>query len=373
MIRIYTFLVCCLGCLPVYAQDPTPDRWIDSGNETLIDLPAISDGRTTITKSYNTSNPNSFNELLRLKVNYSGNEFLSFRNATTSANNFIPALFAYNQTETGSSMMLIGVTNYAYDVSSAAPLIAFNARKYYDNSLSTGGGELMNRPLFAWSNYTTVHMLMKANGYLGLGTQSPTAQLHTTAGVRFSGLTNGTGSAIVMADTEGNLSTMALPTNSTIPLITNTTVNTVPRFVKSGTLSSGQIVDDGTGVGVGGNPASGSKLTLYGTLKLMSDVRTKTNVRRMGNALQKVNALNGYYYAYKNQPDGREVGFLAQEVEQVLPEAVSENSDGLKFLNYDGVLPLLTEAIKEQQKLIESQSALIKQLRQEVDALKRKL
>ncbi|MEZ0609572.1 tail fiber domain-containing protein [Fibrella sp. WM1] len=104
----------------------------------------------------------------------------------------------------------------------------------------------------------------------------------------------------------------------------------------------------------------------------MSDARSKTNVVKMTNAMQKVNALNGYYYDWKSGSAGREVGFLAQEVEQVLPEAVSENADGVKFLNYDGVLPLLTEAIKEQQALIKSQSALIEQLRREVDALKRK-
>ena len=82
---------------------------------------------------------------------------------------------------------------------------------------------------------------------------------------------------------------------------------------------------------------------------MMSDGRTKTNVTRMINALQKVSSLNDYLYDWKGHAAQREVGFLAQEVEKVLTEAVSQNADGIKFLNYDGVIPLLTEAIKEQQ------------------------
>lgn len=269
--------------------------------------------------------------------------------------------------------MMIGVTNSLYDESWGAPMLNFNARKYADNSLSSAGSPIANRPLFAWTNFTTVHMQMLANGNLGLGTTSPQAQLHTTGTVRLGGLPTGSGTSVVMSDGGGNLTRYSLPANTSISAFsTSVGNNVIPRLNSAGTLVSSQLSDDGNGIGVGGAPSASAKLTLYGTMSLMSDARSKTNVVRMNQALQKVNSLNGYYYTYKNQPAGREVGFLAQEVEQVLPEAVSENSDGVKFLNYDGVLPLLTEAIKEQQKLIQSQGALIEQLRREVDALRRK-
>lgn len=370
MRRLYWTILCSLLFLTGYSQDPTEDRWTDVGNETLIDLPAVSDGRVTITKWH--PNTYNFNELLRLKVNYSASEYLSFRNAATGTTSFVPAMFAYNQTPNASAFMLIGVTDPANDITSGGPMINFNARRYPDNSLISGGGPLLSRSLFSWSNYSTVHMLMRANGNLGLGTEWPQTQFHTTGGVRFAGLPVSSGTSVVMADTDGNLSKVTLPSNGTIAVVGNASPNSVPRFNSTGVLSSGQIFDDGVKIGVGGVPISGSKLALYGTLKLMSDARSKTNVVKMTNAMQKVNALNGYYYDWKSGSAGREVGFLAQEVEQVLPEAVSENADGVKFLNYDGVLPLLTEAIKEQQALIKSQSALIEQLRREVDALKRK-
>jgi hypothetical protein len=44
----------------------------------------------------------------------------------------------------------------------------------------------------------------------------------------------------------------------------------------------------------------------------------------------------------------RFIGFLAQEVEAVLPELVSTNDEGTKSVNYDGVIPVLVEALKEE-------------------------
>ena len=46
-------------------------------------------------------------------------------------------------------------------------------------------------------------------------------------------------------------------------------------------------------------------------------------------------------------------GFIAQEIEKVIPELVTEDSNGYKAVNYIGVIPVLTQAIQEQQKEIE--------------------
>ena len=211
------------------------------------------------------------------------------------------------------------------------------------------------------------------SGNLGVGTTSPQAQLHTTGTVRFGGLPSASGSGVVMADASGNLSRYALPANTVLTSLSGTSVtNVLPKLDASGTLLNSQLTDDGTNVGLGGAPVSGVKLALYGTLRMMSDERTKTNVTRITNALRKVSSLNGYSYDWKGHVAQREVGFLAQEVEKVLPEAVSQNADGIKFLNYDGVIPLLTEAIKEQQLLISQQGELIRQLQQAVQTLTKK-
>ena len=49
---------------------------------------------------------------------------------------------------------------------------------------------------------------------------------------------------------------------------------------------------------------------------------------------------------------GSDIGVIAQEIEEVLPEVVQTRESGYKAVNYDKIVPLLIEAIKEQQKQI---------------------
>lgn len=365
---LYIFALTCLLLPTVSAQDASSDRWTDNGNETVIDLPSTSDGRVVISKG-NTFGP-PFNELLRLRVSYSANDYMSFRNATFVGNSLVPAIFSYNESGNGSSLMLLGVTNYANDTGNSA-LINFNARKYNDNTLTTGSSAITNRPLFSWNNHATNYMQMTANGNLGLGTTSPQAQLHTTGSVRFEGIPTIAATYIMMTEVDGTVSKYARPGN-TLPVsaTVNTTTNAVLKFNASGVMLNSQINDNGTGVGIGGAPSANAKLTLYGTLSLMSDERQKTNITRMSHAGDKLDALNGYYYTWRGGDGQKQVGFLAQEVERVLPEAVSQNSEGTRFLNYDGLIPLLTEAIKEQRTLLNAQTRQIEELQREVRALK---
>ncbi len=102
-----------------------------------------------------------------------------------------------------------------------------------------------------------------------------------------------------------------------------------------------------------------------------SDARLKTNVLPIENALDKVMSLNGKTYTLKigaNQNSTKndvKYGLIAQEVEAIIPELVKETKDSLSFLsiNYDGLIPILIEAIKEQQNSINN-------LKRELDDLK---
>jgi hypothetical protein len=94
-----------------------------------------------------------------------------------------------------------------------------------------------------------------------------------------------------------------------------------------------------------------------------SDIRYKTNIRTVENALDKVKSLRGVYFNWnqkafpaKEFTDKTELGFIAQEVEKVLPEVVMKDktSEEYRSVKYDKVVALLVEAIKEQQKQIDS-------------------
>lgn len=103
-----------------------------------------------------------------------------------------------------------------------------------------------------------------------------------------------------------------------------------------------------------------------------SDIRWKTNVITLDNSLQKVTKLRGVSYEWKIKefPDkkfdkGKQLGFIAQEVEKVIPELVREDEKSYKNVDYNKISPLLVEAIKEQQKMIEDQKIVIEKLQKE--------
>ena len=107
-----------------------------------------------------------------------------------------------------------------------------------------------------------------------------------------------------------------------------------------------------------------------------SDQRLKTNIKPLEKALDKVLTLNGVTYEWrvkefpnKNFDSKTHVGVLAQELEAVLPEAVEIGEDGYKSVNYSNITPLLIEAIKEQQTIIDNQQKQIDELRKMVEEL----
>jgi len=99
-----------------------------------------------------------------------------------------------------------------------------------------------------------------------------------------------------------------------------------------------------------GNGYFSGDVTTYGAT---SDERLKENIEPIDNALAKVLEINGYTFNYKDNPEKRLPGVIAQEIEKVLPEVVYnvDNVNGdeeeYKAVRYAHVVPLLIEAIKE--------------------------
>ena len=91
-----------------------------------------------------------------------------------------------------------------------------------------------------------------------------------------------------------------------------------------------------------------------------SDERLKKNITPISNGLDKVLKLQGVNYQFTHDRDNRrEVGLIAQQVEEVVPEVIGEREDGMKTVNYGALVGVLIEAVKE--------------LTQEVETLKAKL
>ena len=89
-----------------------------------------------------------------------------------------------------------------------------------------------------------------------------------------------------------------------------------------------------------------------GDIGAYSDARAKSELQVIDNALEKVNTLTGYTYLLKNPVTNvisteRHAGLIAQDVQKVLPEVVSEDNKGNLSLCYGNMVGLLVEAVKE--------------------------
>ncbi len=127
-------------------------------------------------------------------------------------------------------------------------------------------------------------------------------------------------------------------------------------------------------IGADSNPSVALHVTGEGyftsniTAYYSSDITLKDNVRPIESAIFKVQQIRGVTFDWNEkssklqQEKGHDVGLIAQEVEKVLPEVIQIREDGIKAIAYEKVVPLLVEAIKEQQTLIEDLSNRIKLL-----------
>lgn len=107
------------------------------------------------------------------------------------------------------------------------------------------------------------------------------------------------------------------------------------------------------------NPSTG---TLNATnLNSLSDVNAKEQIHTIESALDKTLALRGVEYILKETKQ-HQIGVIAQEIEQIIPQVVSTSTDGRKSVSYGNIVGLLIEAIKEQQDQI-------KELKQTINTL----
>jgi hypothetical protein len=125
---------------------------------------------------------------------------------------------------------------------------------------------------------------------------------------------------------------------------------------------------DGTATQYGGFTAT-ARLSHSGTWTVAgdvvafgspSDISLKQNIKPIKDALEKVLELEGVSFDWIEETEvnsltgiKEDLGFIAQQVQQVMPNLVRENSNGKLSLRDKGITPYLVEAIKEQQKQIE--------------------
>lgn len=155
-------------------------------------------------------------------------------------------------------------------------------------------------------------------------------------------------------------------------------VGTTSNFeIKTAGSASNILLTPGAsaGVGIGATDTAGYKLYVNGAVYASggyypSDIKFKKNINPIESPLSKILNIQGVSYNWKTEEykdrgfiEGKHYGVIGQEVEKVFPEVVKEGPNGEKSVSYTEMIPVLIEAIKEQQKTIEKQQKEIETLK----------
>jgi hypothetical protein len=225
-----------------------------------------------------------------------------------------------------------------------------------------------------------------SNGNLGVGVMTPAAKLQVSGSsnvlnVRGSG--SATTSSIFSVDgNNGRLFEVSDDlSNSLFSVNTIAGLPVIEAFadytVTMGTYGAYTLQVTGSRVGVGtsspGYPlhvsGSVSGISIYATndIAAFSDQSVKTDLQVIDSAVDRIKQINGYTYVRVDDlSNTRRAGVIAQEVQKVLPEVVSENNDGTLNVAYSNMIALLIEGMKEQQSQIDKLREDLEDLRYEL-------
>jgi hypothetical protein len=205
---------------------------------------------------------------------------------------------------------------------------------------------------------------------VGIGTSSPSQKLDVVsqggAAMRFRSLE---ADAAIFLDTQPGLT-------SNIRFLENgnqrwVVSNANSRFHIARAKNGSDFVIDSDGeIGIGTRTPS-YQLDVNGSIRATSvvqnsDARLKDQITPIQDPFSILAGLHGYKFQWRSDQTF-DYGVLAQETEAILPELVQTDSDGIKSVDYTGLLPILIEAVKQQSAQIEALQAEVKSLKSQND------
>lgn len=232
------------------------------------------------------------------------------------------------------------------------------------------------------SSNSIERMRVALNGNVGIGLTAPAEKLHVDGGIRI-GPSTGNGAGTIRytgSDFEGRVG------SSWESLTTGGTGGSLWTPTGANAYFLGGNVGIGTNNPIHTLQVNGN-IGMTGEIVGVSDVRTKTSIQDISNATLIVNELRPVNYEFASHdfdnldlPKGEQFGFIAQELENVLPALVSNSTTtqingvqtDLKGINYIQLIPVLTQAIQEQQTLIDAQQSQIDELKSMLSQLAKK-
>ena len=131
--------------------------------------------------------------------------------------------------------------------------------------------------------------------------------------------------------------------SSSLSKITTMSIAKVQSTTNSTSKTTGALKVFG-GVGINNDLHVGGDITAFAS----SDINLKENINVIPNALDKINAISGNTFTWKDSDKGEDTGVIAQEIEALgLPGVTTVRDDGTKAVRYEKLVPVLIQAIKE--------------------------
>ncbi len=224
----------------------------------------------------------------------------------------------------------------------------------FTGTINSTNGVVSGSSQIAFSGVTgTVSNAQLANSTIsGIALGSNLATL--TIGTGLSGTSYNGSSAVTIANT-GVTSNVA-GTGVTVSGATGAVTISIGQSV----ATSANAQFNSLGIGMAASATAGridatNDIVAYSS----SDIRFKENIKPIENPLEKISKISGNTYDWKEENkiehgyEGNDVGVIAQEIEEVLPQLVQTRESGYKAVKYDKLVALLIEGIKEQQSQIE--------------------
>jgi len=147
---------------------------------------------------------------------------------------------------------------------------------------------------------------------------------------------------------------------STVTSATSFSTSAPAFVIGNGTSSNAK--SDAFKVMFNGDATLSNDLTVSGDVVINSDMRLKANILSLGSTLYKLLQIDGKTYTMKRDATKKQkIGLLAQDIEKVFPELVVENK-GVKSVNYQGLVPVLINALKEQDGKMKEQEKRLERL-----------
>ena len=272
---------------------------------------------------------------------------------------------------TGDSTIALGKENWAEGASTVA--IGFK------NHAAGGGSTALGQENVSWgtTNFTSGYQNTAGDTNAAVGTAGSATAMgkyntasgrSSFAGNRGTKALNQASASLGLGTTADNFGMLAIGVNN-IYGVGDTSID--PDNYGGYYYADGQYTGTNPGVafvigngdvngsnGLAGNNSSNAfvvnydgSATLSGELTIDSDMRLKSNIISLSGSLAKLLEIDGKSYTMKSNDKDAKIGLLAQDVQKVLPELVKEADDkeGTLSVNYQGLIPVLINAIKEQQ------------------------